>query len=207
MTVSGEWFLPVLISTCGPFVIFSLPCPTAERTDGMALVGAWYPAGSAHCSNFIHYCGAAMSSFIPNGKHLFYLWTYTTDLLHSKKRPLLNSARFIEDLQWIFSQIAIKHMHNFQSFMDMNCFTVFIYKILKIEKVYPQQSCFKYVLGCLPLLPILRKCVHWLVSVIIASISRLKQRWVTDCLSLKLAPMVMWTDPVARKARQMLFFN
>lgn len=102
---------------------------------------------------------------------------------------------------------AIKHMHNFQSFMDVNYFTVFIYKILKIAKVYPRQLNLKYVLGCLPLLPILRKCVHWLVPVIISSINWFKQQWVTDWLFLKLAPMVMWMDPVARKARQMLFFN
>lgn len=142
-----------------------------------------------------------LSSFIPNGRHLFYLWTCTTDLLNSKKSPLLNSAQFIEDLQSMFLQIAIKYMHNFQSFLDVNYFTVFTYKILKIAKVYPQQWYLKYVLGCLPLMSILRKCVHWLVPMIIASINWFKQRWVADCLFLKLAPMVMWTDPVARKAK------
>jgi len=38
MMVTGDWSLPVLITTYEPFIVFSLPCP-AEGSDRAALVG------------------------------------------------------------------------------------------------------------------------------------------------------------------------
>lgn len=88
-------------------------------------------------------------------------------------------------------------MHHLQSFLVVKHFTVFVYKMFKITKMLPQQLYFKYNHGCLPLMLILRKCMHWLVPMITASINWFKR--VTDCLFLKLSPMVIWTNFVARK--------
>jgi len=40
--VTGEWSLPVLISTLEPCVMFPLPGPDEEGSDRAALVGTWH---------------------------------------------------------------------------------------------------------------------------------------------------------------------
>lgn len=52
MTVISEWSFPVFISTHELFVVFFLPCPAEEESDGAALVGTWCSAHpmSTDCS-------------------------------------------------------------------------------------------------------------------------------------------------------------
>jgi len=45
MTVIGEWSLPIFTLTHKAFIMFPLPCPAEEGSDGEALVGTWRPAG------------------------------------------------------------------------------------------------------------------------------------------------------------------
>lgn len=44
MMATGEWSFSALISTHEPFILFPVPCPAGEGSDGAALVGTWHPA-------------------------------------------------------------------------------------------------------------------------------------------------------------------
>jgi len=58
----AEWSLPVLVSTHEPFIVFFLPCPGEEGSDGAALVGTWPPTRLNHDKGWKHSHGGMWSS-------------------------------------------------------------------------------------------------------------------------------------------------